>query len=115
MKYVLIMIAAITMAGCGINPEGERVQPEEGDIRPICTAWTNSSSAFERKFSTNLFVRFEDGAWRTRIKEDDGSFSVFWKTDTAYDSPEKAERTFSVNTQWTVNKAIHDAFSELNK
>ena len=84
--------------------------PREGEIVPICTSWAKSESHFDQGFSTNLFVVFENGAWRARFKCDKGTMSQVWGKDTPYDSPEEAERVFSINIDWRVKKAVADAF-----
>lgn len=91
------------------------ILPQEGEIVPICREWTNSASAFERDMATNLWVVYERGEWRVRTRKNDGTAIPLWESDRGYDSPQDAAKTFAVNIDWHVLRAICDAFAGLNQ
>jgi hypothetical protein len=112
MKYILAILLMF-LCGCSNSKTINAVlsPPSEGDIIPICTKWTNSISAWDRHWSTNMFARYEDKAWRIRCLVGTNYVKVF-ENDIAYENLARAEQSFDFSVAWQVQKGIHDAFSK---
>lgn len=115
MKAIEAMIVAammIHLVGCGQLNRKAADQPTNGTAVLMFPEWARSDSAYERLKCTNFYAVYSNAAWFTRELQPDGTLAQYWKRDDGEETIEDARRTFGINIQWNVNKALYDALSQ---